>query len=222
VTAQPIRAAEQRSARGRLLGGGLQQLVRRGLRGVWLRGALPDGGFVWAANHHSWWDGFVAGAVLHELGRPAALLMDGANLGQFQFLESVGVLPATRPREALAALQAGRALVIFPEGDLRPAGGLGPVARGAAWLADHAQMPLTPVAVRVAVRGHQYGEAYLDVGCDARAASLAAALGDRLVGLDLDLATSDPRLPLPGFTRIVPGRQSWDERITRWSKLGHR
>jgi len=64
------------SVPGRLLDIGLTRLVRRGLPGVWVRGELPVSAATWAANHHSWWDGFVAAAVLREQRRLAALLMD--------------------------------------------------------------------------------------------------------------------------------------------------
>jgi 1-acyl-sn-glycerol-3-phosphate acyltransferase len=63
-----------------VLRAGLGRLVQGGLRGVWVRGTLPPGPFVWAANHHSWWDPFVASAVLTRSGRAAALLMQGGNL----------------------------------------------------------------------------------------------------------------------------------------------
>ena len=103
---------------GRLLDIGLTQLVRRGLRGVWVRGELPASAAIWAANHHSWWDGFVAAAVLREQQRPAALLMDGGNLDAFRWVRLAGVISAQRPRQALRALREGRVLVIFPEGEL--------------------------------------------------------------------------------------------------------
>jgi len=44
----------------------LLRMVRHGLRGVSIRGAMPAGPFVWAANHHSWWDPFVAAATIKK------------------------------------------------------------------------------------------------------------------------------------------------------------
>src|SRR4051812_9102723 len=108
------------------LSAGFDQLVRRGLRGVWLRGQLPAGGCLWAANHHSWGDGFLASAVLRRQGRPAALLMDGENLGDYRFLAPLGVIPAARPRQALQALRQGPGVGVYPRGGMRaprPAGG---------------------------------------------------------------------------------------------------
>jgi 1-acyl-sn-glycerol-3-phosphate acyltransferase len=196
---------------------GFEQLVRRGLRGVWLRGQLPPGGCVWAANHHSWWDGFLAAAVLRRQHRPAALLMDGANLSEYRFFATLGVISTGRPREALQSLRQGRVLVIYPEAELRPAGRLGELAPGAAWLARRAPAPLLPVAVRVAARGHQYAEALIDIGPACPPDRLPIELAERLADLDASLAGADPRQPLPGFVQVVEGRRSWDERIDRWS-----
>jgi hypothetical protein len=53
---------------------GLTQGAPR-IAAVWVRGELPASGMLWAANHHSWWDGFEAAAVVREERRPAALLI---------------------------------------------------------------------------------------------------------------------------------------------------
>lgn len=201
----------------RALGMGFEQLVRRGLRGVFLRGQLPAGGCVWAANHHSWWDGFLAAAVLRQQRRAAALLMDGDNLSDYRFLTAIGVISTARPRQALASLREGRVLVIFPEGELRPAGPVAALAPGAAWLARQAPATLLPVAVRVAARGHQYPEGLVDIGAACAPDRLSAELARQLAGLDAAIAEADPREPVPGFRCVVPGRLSWDERIDRWS-----
>jgi 1-acyl-sn-glycerol-3-phosphate acyltransferase len=197
------------------------QLVRGGLRGVWLRGAAPAGGAVWAANHHSWWDGFVANAVLRHLGHHPALVMDAENLERFAFLKDLGALPAHRPRTALTALRDGRTVIIFPEGELRPPGPLGPLAPGAVWLSRVSAKPLVLAATRIVLRGDQKPEAYVDVSL-AGDEDIAAQLSRRLTHLDNELAEDDPRKPLPGFDLVVPGRSSWDERITRLSALVQR
>jgi 1-acyl-sn-glycerol-3-phosphate acyltransferase len=203
-----------------VLGLGFDGLVRTGLRGVWVRGQLPSVPAVWAANHHSWWDGFVAAAVLSHSHVPASMVVAGANLSSYGFLADAGVVAADRPRAALEALRTGRVLVVLPEGELRPPGPLGPLAPGAAWLARVAPAPLVPVAVRVAVRGHQHAEALVDLGAPVDPPdtdALAAAMTDGLARLDDVIATADPRTPPEGFRELVPGRRSWDERITRWS-----
>lgn len=199
------------------LGFGFEQLVRRGLRGVWMRGALPTGGCVWAANHHSWWDGFVAAAVLRQQHRAAALLMDGDNLSDYHFLDAVGVISTSRPRQALQALLDGRVLVIFPEGNLRSVGPLTALKPGAGWLAQRAAAPLLPVALRIVARGHQYPECLIDIGDACEAADLSDKLTGLLACLDAEIHRADPREPVPGFRQQIPGRRSWDERIDGWS-----
>lgn len=197
------------------------QLVRGGLRGVWLRGDAPAGGAVWAANHHSWWDGFVANAVLRHLGHRPALVMDAENLARFGFLRDLGALPADQPRAALTALRGGRTVIVFPEGEQRTPGPLGPLAPGAGWLARVSGAPLVAAATRVVLRGDQKPEAYVDVG-PAGDDDLPGRLGGRLHRLDEELLSGDPRQPLPGFEQVVRGRSSWDERIARVSTWARR
>ena len=207
--------------RAAALGFCFEQLLKGGLRGVWVRGAAPSGGALWAANHHSWWDGFVANAVLLHAGQRPSLVMDEDNLRRFSFLGDAGALPTGRPRAALAALQQGRTVIIFPESQLRPAGPLGPVAPGASWLARRAGVPLVVAATRVVLRGQQKPEAYVDIRASPPD-EVAVQLSCSLRALDTELGGSDPMVPLPGFDLVVPGRPSWDERITSASAWVHR
>ncbi len=197
----------------RALSEGLDRLVRGGLRGVWLRGRPPSGPFVWAANHHSWWDPFVAAAVLRRLGQPACLLMRQDNLDQYAFARRLAVFGTGQLRRGLDHLAAGRVLVIYPEAELRPAGPPGPLAGGAAWFARRAGVPLCAVAPRVVLRGHQAPEAYLRLTAVPSGGDLAQVLQAGVADIDRLVATSDPRAPLPGFSRVLAGRRSWDERI---------
>jgi hypothetical protein len=199
---------------------GFTHLVRRDLRGVWLRGGLPRGPFVWAANHHTWWDPFVAATVLWRTGHPACLLMRQDNLARYGFLRRLGVFGTHEPRTGLGLLRDGRTLVVYPEGELRPAGPPGPLSPGAAWYARQARVPLLAVAVRVVLRGQTRPEAY--VSCtevpggrdDGRTTEqLAEILAADLSTLDGQLGAADPRQPLASFRRVVAGRRSWDERI---------
>lgn len=209
MTATPLAA--------RALDVGFTQLVRRGLRGIWLRGSLPTVPYIWAANHHSWWDGFVARAVLQEMGTPTSLLMDADNLAAYSFLRHVGVIPTAHVRAAVRSVLAGRTLIIFPEGELRTAGTLGPLAPGAGWLAAQTAAPLVPVATRIVLRAQQYPEAYVDIGAPADGTTLAADMSAGLQRLDTELARCPPAAPLPGFHEVVRGRASWDERLASWS-----
>jgi 1-acyl-sn-glycerol-3-phosphate acyltransferase len=200
----------------------LLRMVRHGLRGVSIRGAMPAGPFVWAANHHSWWDPFVAAATMALYRRRACLLMEQGNLQRMRFVRGLGVFGDAEPRTGLRYLAAGRPLVIFPEGELRQAGHISGLAPGAAWFARQARVPLLAVAVRVVLRGHQLPEAFVDfspiedVGSvPATTAALAEALSRRLADIDRLVATLPPRQPLPGFALLLRGRLSFEERIGR-------
>jgi 1-acyl-sn-glycerol-3-phosphate acyltransferase len=206
-----VGTTEQRAA---TLGFCFEQLVRGGLRGVWVRGAIPEGGALWVANHHSWWDGFVANAILRHADHRPSLIMDAENLERFSFLKDLGALPADRPRTALSALREGRTVIVFPEAELRVPGALGPLAPGAVWLARRTGAPLIVAATRIVLRGQQKPEAYVDVSL-ASDDEVADSLAGRLQQLDAELAETDPREPLAGFSLVVRGRSSWDERIAR-------
>lgn len=197
-------------------------MVHARMRGIWVRGDPPSGSSVWAANHHSWWDPFVAHALLGLAGRDTGVVMDDANLAGFPYLRRVGVVGTRELRAAVGEVRRGRVMVIFPEGLLRPAGPPGPVARGAAWLAQRADAQLLSVGTRVTIRGHEAPEAYVDVVPVERAgdtaattARLAESMRASLAGIDALIASADPRQPLPGFRQAVRGRRSWDERLSR-------
>ena len=198
----------------------LRMTVRGGLAGVWVRGGLPDGPVVWAANHHSWWDPFIAGALLTADGHRMVMLADPANVHQYQFARRIGVVGTDELRTALAAVRGGATLVVYPEGQVLPAGQPGQLAPGAAWCAAQTSARLCSAAVRVLLRGRQYPEAYV-VLSEVDAAGprpevtgrLRKRLGDDLRDLDRLNSRADPRQPLPGFTRVMRGRRSWDERV---------
>ena len=198
----------------------LRMTVRGGLGGVWARGRLPAGPVVWAANHHSWWDPFIAGTLLTAAGHRMVMLADVANVQRYRFARRIGVVGTDELRTALAAARGGATLVIYPEGRLLPAGPPGPLAAGAAWSAARAPARLCSVSVRVLIRGRQYPEAYVVFSeVDARGplpevtGRLRERLREDLAGVDRLCGHADPRQPLPGFTRVVRGRRSWDERV---------
>ena len=198
----------------------LRMTVRGGLADVWVRGRLPAGPVVWAANHHSWWDPFIAGTLLTAAGHRMVMLADVANVQRYRFARRIGVVGTDELRTALAAVRGGATLVIYPEGRLLPAGPPGPLAPGAAWAAARAPARLCSVSVRVLIRGRQYPEAYVVFSeVDARGprpevtGRLRERLREDLAGVDRLCGHADPRQPLPGFARVVRGRRSWDERV---------
>jgi 1-acyl-sn-glycerol-3-phosphate acyltransferase len=198
----------------------LRLMVRGGLAGVWVRGRLPVGPVVWAANHHSWWDPFIAGALLTAAGHRMVLLADVANVDRYRFARRIGVVGTDELRTALAAVRGGATLVVYPEGRLLPAGPPGPLAPGAAWSAARAPARLCSVAVRVLIRGRQHPEAYVvfsEVDVDGSSLKVTERLREQLHedlgAVDRLNATAEPVQPLPGFSRVVRGRRSWNERV---------
>ncbi|BCJ39255.1 hypothetical protein Athai_67580 [Actinocatenispora thailandica] len=200
----------------------MDRVLRRGLGAVWVRGGLPPGPVVWAANHHSWWDPFVAAGLVRRAGRQPALLMDQASLNRYPFARRVGGFGTDELPSGIRSLRAGRVLVIYPEGRLTAPGPPGRLAAGAGWYARHAPARLLVAATRVALRGEQRPSAYVtltelavDGDVEAVTAALSEALRGQLSALDTALAEHDPRLALPGFRRAVTGRLSWDQRVDR-------
>ncbi len=199
-----------------MVGRCLDQLVLRHLRGVSVRGTVPGGAAVWAANHHSWWDYFAGLAALRAAGRgDVGVLMDPANIGSRTAFGWAGAIGTDRLRTAQGLLSAGGVLVLFPEGSLRTAGPLGPIRPGAGWLAERTGTPLLAAATRVVMRGHQAPEAYIDLTPVPDAGGLARTLSGTLNALDAALADGDPEQPLPGYRQLVRGARSWSERIRR-------
>jgi 1-acyl-sn-glycerol-3-phosphate acyltransferase len=197
--------------------------VRRGLAGLWVQGSIPAGPTVLAANHHSWWDPFIALELTARARRRAALLMDPASLRRYWFARGVGAIGTDEPRSGLAALRDEAVLVLYPEARLLPAGAPAPLAGGASWFARRGPARLCSAAVRVVLRGGQFGEAYVvlsEVKVTGSGAAVTCRLREQLrrdlAELDRLNRVSDPREPLPGPRRVVRARRGWDERADSW------
>lgn len=191
--------------------------LRRGLRGVYVRGAwqaLPPGGVLLAANHHSWWDPYLAWLVGQKLRRPLSGLMLRETVERFPFFRAHGALPTTAVREALRRLARGELLIVFPEGGIRVAGRVEAVRPGLEFLAGRARLPVYPVAFRVVLRGAQYPEAFLLLGEPAAPAEVPNALNALLTRVEADLAEADPEAPVPGYEPWHGGTRSLHERLT--------
>lgn len=115
----------------------------------------PAPPFVVAANHYSHFDPPIVGA---SLGLPIRFLaledLFGANRLLDWLIVGYGAIPTPRQRRpvgavrtALAALEAGQSVGVFPEATRVSHWGTLPPKRGAAWLAAQAGVPLIPVAV---------------------------------------------------------------------------
>lgn len=118
-------------------------------------GDLPPPPFVIAANHYSHFDAVAIGAAVRS---PIRYLAVDELFGNSAIFDRVlgwsGAIPLSRSRVpirtlriALARLEAGDILGVFPEGTRVARWGDHAPKRGAAWLATRAKVPLIPVAV---------------------------------------------------------------------------
>jgi len=122
---------------------------------VEVQAELPPPPFVVAANHYSHLDPVVVGAAVRNPIHYLAVDELFGNSAIFdRLLGSVGVIPLSRSRVpirtvrvALARLEAGEIVGVFPEGTRVARWGDILPKRGAAWLAIRAKVPLVPVAV---------------------------------------------------------------------------
>jgi glycerol-3-phosphate dehydrogenase (NAD(P)+) len=118
------------------------------------RDHIPDGGVILAANHRSFLDPFVIGCCL---GRPIYFV---AKQELFKrpligwFLNCMGAFPIRRGESdeesmatALALLERGQAVVIFPEGTRIRTGSLARPKRGVGRLALESGKPVVPIAI---------------------------------------------------------------------------
>lgn len=115
----------------------------------------PPAPFVVAANHYSHFDPPIIACGLHRPVRFLALddLFSESRLLNW-LITGYGAIPTPRYRRpvgavrtALAALDAGEVVGVFPEATRVSHWGTLPPRRGAAWLACQAGVPLVPVAV---------------------------------------------------------------------------
>jgi 1-acyl-sn-glycerol-3-phosphate acyltransferase len=203
--------------------------VRASFRGLWVRGALPaaEGGLLVYLNHSSFWDGF----VVHQLGQLAGwdayAMMEEANLARYPFHARLGAFSVRRgdPRSALETLRharavlrrPGAAVVVFPEGELRPGQGpLLPFSRGVEVLARAAGVRCVPVAVRYVFLEHEHPDILVEVGTPHPPAELER--------FQAELAQVYARVlsarSLDGFSLKLRGRRSAQERWDAFRTLG--
>lgn len=199
--------------------------VRHAFRGVWRRGALPprDSRLLVYANHTSFWDGFIAAELCAAAGWDAYCLMEEQNLRRYRFLARLGAFSIRRgdPASALESLRyAGRllarpatAVVIFPEGALRPyRGAPHPLERGVEVLARRSGCDCLPVGIRYRFFEHELPDVLLSVG-EPHGPVPLERFADRLAAAVADLG--DERR-LEEFSPLVRGRRSV---VERWDRL---
>ncbi len=207
-----------------------RRALRRGLHQVWLQGdfgRLPDGPFILASNHHSWWDLYLAWEVRQRLARPLVALMQEETLGRFPFFQHLGVVSRRKPRSALRRLKEGWVLQLFPEGEMRQAGRVEKVEGGLEFFARRSQAPVIPLAIRVVLRGAERPEAFLVLGPvlqgdEAVAERFATAINSLLGELDAALLAWHPEALPPGFASWFPTSRRFDERVASLGRLWRR
>jgi cytidylate kinase len=127
-----------------------------GMREIWLEGrAIPKGSII-ASNHVSWWDPPIVGTTLRRSRirtLAKAELFRIPPMGQFfHFLDAIPIQRSGFDRNAfqtaIATLQQGDNICIFPEGTRRPICKPGPVRSGLGILAQETGAPIQPVFVR--------------------------------------------------------------------------
>jgi 1-acyl-sn-glycerol-3-phosphate acyltransferase len=194
---------------------------RSAFRGLWVRGELPtgDGARLVYVNHSNWWDGF----VLHQLGQVAGwdayCLMEEKNLRRYRFLARLGAFSIRpgEPRSTVESLRYARQLMrqpraavcLFPEGELRPLGGVPMrLQRGVELLARAGQVECVPVALRYAFFEHERPDVLVEVGTPHAPGPLELFQQRLEAAVDrVALATS-----LEGFTQRVRGGSGVAER----------
>lgn len=195
--------------------------VRRAFRGVWLRGELPppDASLLVYANHTNFWDGFIAAELCRVGGWDAYCMMEERQLARYRFLARLGAFSIRRgdARSAVETLRyarglldrPGRAVVVFPEGVLRPSGtGPHPLERGVEILARGPRVRCLPVGIRYRFFEHELPDVIVAVG----ETHGAAPLDVFAARLDAALAEVDETRPLTDFRPMLEGRRSAMER----------
>jgi chlorobactene lauroyltransferase len=191
-----------------------------------------DAPLIFYANHHSWWDGYLAHLVTRQVyGVKGYLMMDIKQLRRYPFFSWAGCFSVDRenPREALRSVEyvakelqggPGRALWIFPQGEIRP----------------QEQRPLNfypglahtikrvgkcyayPVATRFEFTREQFPEIFISVG-SARLFSAEQRLNPKQVSAELETTlTTDldqlrdelSRGERNNFVTIIKGKGSTD------------
>lgn len=124
-------------------------------------GPPPSGPFLLIANHQGWADPFVLLALLppepriHFMGDRQAVLSNWWKRAAIRAVGGLVLVDRTVPldrsaiADALAVLEGGGVLALFPEGRVsRREADLGPFERGSGWLAFRAHVPVVPVWLR--------------------------------------------------------------------------
>jgi hypothetical protein len=205
---------------------------------VWLRFDRPipapaERPLIFYMNHPSWWDGYLAIVLNRMVLRDrfqSFCMMDECELRRYRFFTWLGAFSVDR-RDARSAMRSvayisrllaerpGRALAIFPQGEITPNdrrpiqmfSGMAHVARRAGGAT------LWPVALRYEFRGEQRPEAFIRAGpthylaADSDARSATAEAGARLTATCDALRDDVNSGRLDGYQVLLSGRPGPDK-----------
>ena len=121
--------------------------LRTGLASISVCGSLPAGPAVIAANHQSWWDGYVLGSLSVRAGAEPVIVMTARQLGRFPFLRTVGAVAPAELREAARRTSRGAHTVIFPEGTREKENAFLPLKSGLFVVAAAAGVDVVPCRI---------------------------------------------------------------------------
>jgi len=129
--------------------------------------ALAEGGpHLLVANHPALIDVVMLGACLPQMDCVVKRAMWSNPLVR-GVMQGAGYIPnddgESTVRACVRRLQAGRTLLLFPEGTRSPRGGLGPLQRGAAHVALASGDPLVPVTITCVPPGLMRDQKWYDV-----------------------------------------------------------
>ena len=169
--------------------------LRRHFHNVQLEGELPADttrGRLCIANHSNFWDGIVLNFLLRPLGQPLYCMIDEVQVKKHPFFRGVGgfSVDRSRPRSALRSLEyaagllnAGAAVILFPQGKQEPSDERPLVfERGVARLLEQAQgCVICPIALLYEFAMEQRPEIHVRIGREWPADAFIAIDGvDRL------------------------------------------
>ena len=201
----------------------IRRSLNTGLHRIWLKGdfsELPKSGLILAGNHSSWWDAYLAWFLLQRLPVPGVGAARRETLEKFPFFKRIGAVDVSGVRGLLRRLRGGEAVFIFPEGDMRPPGRVQRVKPGLVFLAERADVPVYPVAVRTVMRGAQKPEAFVVLGEKLKAAGdFQHRMNGLLADLDGYLLELHPEAEPEGFVSLARQNRRFDERIAGLGKL---
>jgi 1-acyl-sn-glycerol-3-phosphate acyltransferase len=124
------------------------------------------GGVLLAANHVSFLDPLVLAVAVYDRGRRKVRFLALADLFDHPLvgwlLRATRMIPVARGRgvsrmaeDACAALEAGQAVLVYPEGTIVPPGESRPARPGAGLVALRASVPVLPIASQGAERSRR-------------------------------------------------------------------